>query len=138
MNDFFGSGTRLAWVIDAEQRRVEVCRGLERRELIGSGGCLEGHPVLPDFSFPAPLQVARVEIGLLQMRTQRLHQAKLTGSERGQAAQQRHRNVLPAASLKKERSAMLDLDVPVEIAVDRVLPKLAPKVCGMSWAGGWT
>jgi Uma2 family endonuclease len=52
LKDFFGSGTRLAWVIDAEQRRVEVCRGLDRRELVGSGGCLEGDPVLPEFSFP--------------------------------------------------------------------------------------
>jgi Uma2 family endonuclease len=52
LKDFFASGTQLAWVIDPELQRVEVCQSPTRRQLIGSGGHLEGDPLLPGFRFP--------------------------------------------------------------------------------------
>jgi Uma2 family endonuclease len=50
--DFFDSGTRMAWVIDPESQRVEICRSLTQRRLIGSGGFLEGEDLLPGFRYP--------------------------------------------------------------------------------------
>jgi len=52
LKDFFASGTRIAWVIDADRQRVEVCHSPIRRQLIGSGGLLEGEDLLPGFQFP--------------------------------------------------------------------------------------
>ena len=52
LKDFFGSGTQIAWVIDPERQRVEVCHSLTKRQLIGSGGWLEGEQLLPGFKFP--------------------------------------------------------------------------------------
>jgi len=52
LKDFFASGTRLAWVIDAEKEHVEVCHSPTLRKLIGSGGFLEGEDVLPGFKLP--------------------------------------------------------------------------------------
>lgn len=52
LSDFFGSGTRLAWVIDPELRRVEVCESPTRRRFLGSGGFLDGGEVLPGFRYP--------------------------------------------------------------------------------------
>jgi Uma2 family endonuclease len=52
LNDFFASGTRIAWVIDPEKRRVEICHSSTRRQLIGSGGLLEGEDLLPGFKYP--------------------------------------------------------------------------------------
>jgi len=52
LKDFFASGTQLAWVIDPELQRVEVCQSPTRRQLIGSGGYLEGDPLLPGFHYP--------------------------------------------------------------------------------------
>jgi Uma2 family endonuclease len=52
LEDFFESGTRLAWIIDPENERVEVCRSPTDRALIGSGGLLDGQDVLPGFQFP--------------------------------------------------------------------------------------
>jgi Uma2 family endonuclease len=49
LRDFFASGTRVAWVIDLEQQRVEVCHSLADRELIGTGGFLLGEDILPGF-----------------------------------------------------------------------------------------
>jgi len=51
LKDFFASGTRLAWVIDPDKQRVEVCHSPTHRKLIGSGGVLEGQDVLPGFQF---------------------------------------------------------------------------------------
>ena len=51
LKDFFASGTRIAWVIDPERQRVEVCHSPIRRQLIGSGGVLEGEDLLPGFQF---------------------------------------------------------------------------------------
>lgn len=52
LKDFFGSGTRLAWIIDPERQRVEVCHSPTRRQLIGSGGLLAGEEILPGFTYP--------------------------------------------------------------------------------------
>ena len=52
LRDFFSSGTRLAWVVDPEAERVEVCRSLSQRRLLGSGAALEGEEVLPGFRYP--------------------------------------------------------------------------------------
>lgn len=52
LKDFFASGTRLSWVIDPEAQRVEVCHSPTQRQLIGSGGLLEGEDVLPGFKYP--------------------------------------------------------------------------------------
>jgi Uma2 family endonuclease len=52
LSDFFTSGSRLAWIIDPEAQRVEVCRSLTERRLIGSGGVLEGEDILPGFRYP--------------------------------------------------------------------------------------
>ena len=52
LKDFFTSGTRIAWVIDPEKQRVEVCHSPTSRQLIGSGGLLEGEDLLPGFQDP--------------------------------------------------------------------------------------
>lgn len=52
LRDFFGSGTQLAWIVDLDQQRVEVCHSLTRRELVGSGGVLDGGSLLPGFRYP--------------------------------------------------------------------------------------
>ncbi|MGA2176427.1 MAG: Uma2 family endonuclease [Verrucomicrobiota bacterium] len=52
LTDFFDSGTRLAWVIDPESQRVEICRSLTQRRVIGAGGFLEGEDLLPGFLYP--------------------------------------------------------------------------------------
>ena len=51
LKDFFGSGTRLAWIVDPDQQRVEVCHSPTRRQLIGSGGLLDGEDLLPGFHY---------------------------------------------------------------------------------------
>jgi len=51
LKDFFSSGTRLAWVIDPEEERVEVCHSPTERQLIGSGGFLDGEDLLPGFKY---------------------------------------------------------------------------------------
>jgi Uma2 family endonuclease len=52
LKDFFASGTQLAWVVDPDHQRVEVCQSLTQRQLIGSGGVLDGGSLLPGFRFP--------------------------------------------------------------------------------------
>lgn len=52
LKDFFSSRTRLAWIIDPEVQRVEICRSLTERRLAGSGGFLEGEDLLPGFHYP--------------------------------------------------------------------------------------
>jgi Uma2 family endonuclease len=51
LRDFFESGTQIAWVIDPDQQRVEVCHSLTRRTLIGTGGILDGEHLLPGFRY---------------------------------------------------------------------------------------
>jgi len=52
LNDFFTSGSLLAWIIDPQAQSVEVCRSLTARRLIGAGGFLEGEDILPGFRYP--------------------------------------------------------------------------------------
>jgi Uma2 family endonuclease len=52
LKDFFGSGTRLAWIIDPEKQHVEVCHSPTCRRLVGSGGLLDGEDLLPGFQYP--------------------------------------------------------------------------------------
>jgi Uma2 family endonuclease len=52
LRDFFESGSRLAWIIDPERQRAEVCHSLTERKLVGSGGFLEGADLLPGFRYP--------------------------------------------------------------------------------------
>jgi Uma2 family endonuclease len=51
LRDFFESGSQIAWIIDPERQRVEVCPSLSRRQLIGSGGFLDGERLLPGFRY---------------------------------------------------------------------------------------
>jgi len=52
LKDFFESGARLAWIIDPDRERAEVCHTLTQRKLIGSGAFLEGDDLLPGFGYP--------------------------------------------------------------------------------------
>jgi Uma2 family endonuclease len=52
LKDFFASGTRLAWIIDPEEKCVEVCRSPEDRALVGPDGFLDGTQLLPGFRHP--------------------------------------------------------------------------------------
>ena len=52
LRDFFASGTQVAWVINPENESVEVCHSLTDRQLIASGGDLDGEDLLPGFRFP--------------------------------------------------------------------------------------
>ena len=52
LRDFFASGTRLAWVIDPDAERVEICHSLVQRQLLGPGADLDGEDLLPGFRYP--------------------------------------------------------------------------------------
>ena len=52
LKDFFSSGTRLAWIIDPKDKRVEVCRSLTERRWIGGEAFLDGEDMLPGFRYP--------------------------------------------------------------------------------------
>jgi Uma2 family endonuclease len=52
LKDFFSSGTRLAWVIDPKDKRVEVCGSLTERRWIGGDAFLDGEDILPGFRYP--------------------------------------------------------------------------------------
>jgi len=52
LKDFFASGTQIVWIIEPDRQRAEVCHSLMRRELLGSGGFLDGEHLLPGFRFP--------------------------------------------------------------------------------------
>jgi Uma2 family endonuclease len=51
LRDFFASGTQIAWIIDPDLQRVEVCHSPTQRSLIGSGGFVEGEQLLPGFRY---------------------------------------------------------------------------------------
>ncbi len=51
LHDFFASGTQIAWIIDPEMERVEICHSLSQRQLLGSEGFLEGENLLPGFRY---------------------------------------------------------------------------------------
>lgn len=52
LKDFFASGAQIAWVIDPERQRAEICHSPTSRQLIGSGGFLDGEHLLPGFRHP--------------------------------------------------------------------------------------
>jgi len=52
LKDFFESGTVVAWIIDPDAQRAELCHSLTQRKLVGSGGFLEGEDLLPGFRYP--------------------------------------------------------------------------------------
>ncbi len=52
LKDFFASGARLAWIIHPKQQLVEVCHSPTGREMIHSGGFLDGEDLLPGFCYP--------------------------------------------------------------------------------------
>ena len=52
LKDFFASGTQIAWIIDPEKQRAEVCYSLSQRKLVGPGGSLDGEHLLPGFKYP--------------------------------------------------------------------------------------
>ena len=52
MRDFFSSGTQIAWIIHPDEQFAEVCHSPIDRKMLGSGACLEGEHLLPEFHFP--------------------------------------------------------------------------------------
>jgi Uma2 family endonuclease len=52
LKDFFSSGARLAWIIDPDAQRVEICRSLADRRWVSGGDFLEGEDLLPGFRYP--------------------------------------------------------------------------------------
>jgi Uma2 family endonuclease len=51
LKDFCSSGTRLAWIVDPDAQRVEVCRSLSERRWISGGDFLDGEDLLPGFRY---------------------------------------------------------------------------------------
>ena len=51
LRDFFASGTQIAWIINPDEECAEVCHSLEKRELVGPCGSLEGEHLLPGFRY---------------------------------------------------------------------------------------
>jgi len=51
LNDYFSSGTQLAWVIDPDRELIEICHSLAQRRLLGPGGSLNGEDLLPGFQY---------------------------------------------------------------------------------------
>jgi Uma2 family endonuclease len=52
LRDFFSSGTQIAWIIDPESERFEVCHSPTQRRLLGTGAELDGEHLLPGFRYP--------------------------------------------------------------------------------------
>ena len=52
LEDFFASGTQLAWIIHPVEQFVEVCHSPTQRCILGPGAVLDGEQVLPGFEFP--------------------------------------------------------------------------------------
>jgi Uma2 family endonuclease len=52
LEDFFGSGTQLAWIVHPEEEFVEICHSPTHRRIIGAGAALDGEQLLPGFRFP--------------------------------------------------------------------------------------
>ena len=50
--EYFADGTRLAWVVDPENRSVLVYRSPETSTLLRAGDYLDGQDILPGFTFP--------------------------------------------------------------------------------------
>ena len=52
LQNYFANGTRLAWVINPEERSVLVHRGLSPEKVLGSRDKMDGDEVVPGFSMP--------------------------------------------------------------------------------------
>jgi Uma2 family endonuclease len=52
LQDFFTSGTQLAWIINPDTEQVEVCSSPTKRRLLGMGADLDGEHLLPGFRYP--------------------------------------------------------------------------------------
>jgi len=52
LDDFFDSGTRLAWLVHPDEQFVEVCHSPTQRRILGPGAILNGEELLPGFEFP--------------------------------------------------------------------------------------
>jgi Uma2 family endonuclease len=52
LEDFFSSGTQIAWIIHPEEQFVEVCHSAIDRRILGPGALLDGELLLPEFQFP--------------------------------------------------------------------------------------
>lgn len=52
MEEYFGSGARLAWVINPEEKSARVYRGAEMNRLLRVTDALDGEEVLPGFRLP--------------------------------------------------------------------------------------
>ena len=52
LKDFFSSGSQIAWIINPDEKCVEVCHSPEQRALIGPDGFLDGEHLLPGFRHP--------------------------------------------------------------------------------------
>lgn len=52
LEDFFASGSQLAWIVHPEEQFVEICHSPSQRHVIRAGGFLDGERVLPGFKFP--------------------------------------------------------------------------------------
>lgn len=52
LNDFFESGTRLAWIIHPDEQFVEICHSPTQRHILGPGTDLDGESLLPGFRYP--------------------------------------------------------------------------------------
>jgi len=50
--EYFADGTRLAWVVDPENRSVLVYRSPDTSTLLRAGDYLDGQDILPGFTFP--------------------------------------------------------------------------------------
>ncbi len=50
LKEFFGSGMKLAWIIDPETRTAKVHTAPKRFRLLNENSFLEGDPVIPGFS----------------------------------------------------------------------------------------
>ncbi len=51
LKDYFRSGSRLAWIVDAEAQQLEACHSLTERRWVGSGGFLDGEALLSGFRY---------------------------------------------------------------------------------------
>lgn len=52
LEDYFQSGTRLAWLIDPVGQTAEVYTSPEQKTMVPKGGMLTGDPVLPGLAIP--------------------------------------------------------------------------------------
>ncbi len=52
LNDFFASGTQIAWIIKPDQQCAEVWHSATRRKVLGPEAELDGEHLLPGFRFP--------------------------------------------------------------------------------------